>query len=223
MHPSLRGQALVARTVARAMTELDAPLAVDADAVAALPDWQTYADRRGANPYARYAAAHRMRLLGTVGFFARSNPEMSPDAAAVCAQIESTQPAPIVRRLRAWADPEGRLVDDVPVRGLDRRARCRHQAVKSSEAALRFAASLHALRVARSRTGTTPSSASAPRIFQGSSKVRSAPAARMVGSEFTVGPGAPPARRRTVGSGSRQAARRSAWAVRRLHPDLLDK
>jgi len=118
VHPSLRGQELAARTVLRAMTRLDDPIAPDPDAVAALPGWEIYADRLGRNPYDRYGVACSMQRLGTVSFFARNNPDMSAKALEVRREIEFGQSPVVVRELRRWADPKTAMVDAVPITGL---------------------------------------------------------------------------------------------------------
>ena len=118
VHPSLRGQELAARTILRAMTKLEGQLAPDPDAVAALPGWEVYAERRGRNPYDGYGVACSMQRLGTVSFFARNNPDMSATAAELRRRIESGQPPAVVRQLRRWADPSSAMVDAVPITGL---------------------------------------------------------------------------------------------------------
>lgn len=118
VHPSLEGQALVARTVVEAMAALPGALRVDAEAIAGLPDWRTYAERLGANVYDAYGVAHTMRMLGSVSFFARSNPAMYDRADALCREIEASLPAHIVQQLHIWTDPERRMVDRFPITGL---------------------------------------------------------------------------------------------------------
>lgn len=75
VHPSLAGQALIARTLIATMQTLPAPLHVDAQQAAALPDWQVYAERLGRNPLDAYRVLYRVTDLLMRPFFKRSNPE----------------------------------------------------------------------------------------------------------------------------------------------------
>lgn len=113
VHPSLRGQALVARTVLRALADLDHPIAPDASLVHALPPWQEYARRHGANVYDEYAVAHAMRVFGTFELFAGTNPEMTLRNHQRCLEIEAVEHPLIAGRLRAWA--AGEIGGDMPV------------------------------------------------------------------------------------------------------------
>lgn len=117
VHPSLRGQELAARTVVRAMTRLNGPLAVDPAGVDALPDAEAYAQRQGQNIYDTWGVAHKMRLLGSVSMFKDTNPWMLEDNTEVCQSIEANQPPPVVQQLRHWADPASKMVDRYPVTG----------------------------------------------------------------------------------------------------------
>jgi len=139
VHPSLRGQALVARSVARAMTELPGPVSVDAAALARLPEWEAYARRLGANPWDAYAAAHAMRLLGSIGFFRETNPEFLARHEAECARIESEAPPLVVSQLRAWtASAQG--AEPPPITGLVGRALLSLGRAEEAEHAFRMAA-----------------------------------------------------------------------------------
>lgn len=118
VHPSLRGQALAARTVVEAMTRLGGSAAPDAGAVASLPDWTVYAERLGANIYDAYGVAHAMRVLGSISMFKDTNPWMLERNTRVCLAIEAEQPAPVVEQMRRWADPASRMVDRYPITGV---------------------------------------------------------------------------------------------------------
>jgi tetratricopeptide (TPR) repeat protein len=75
VHPSLAGQVLIARTLLRAMSELPEGLRVDERKVAALPDWETYARRQGANPLDAYFVVDAMTDLFERSFYRASNPD----------------------------------------------------------------------------------------------------------------------------------------------------
>ncbi len=140
VHPTLQGQVVVARTVAEAMSALPGPLRVDPGAVAALPDWSQYAHRHGANPYDAYAVAHAMRMLGSVSFFQRSNPQMLRMNDDRCRAIEAEATPPVVQALRAWADPQRHMVDRYPVTGMVADAMLQAGRVVEAEPLFRIAA-----------------------------------------------------------------------------------
>lgn len=122
VHPSIRGQDLVARSIVLALAGETSPLALSADAIDALPDWETYADRLGWNPYDEYAAAHAMRTLGAIPFYRASNPGFRERFDAECARIEASSPRAVQRELFAWADPASHKGGARPISGMVGRA-----------------------------------------------------------------------------------------------------
>ena len=74
VHPSLRGQALIAEAILKTLAQFDGPLAVSPVALRALPSWRTYAKRLGDNPYDRFGVAHTIRTLSNIPFYKATNP-----------------------------------------------------------------------------------------------------------------------------------------------------
>lgn len=74
VHPSLHGQALLARAIVQRLTTLKGSVAVSKTAFDALPSWEQYAKRLGDNKYDRYGVAHTLRVLGNIPFYKKSNP-----------------------------------------------------------------------------------------------------------------------------------------------------
>jgi len=105
VHPSLRGQWLIARSIVASMSELSGELLVDADRFAALSSREDYDERLLANPYDEYAAAHAMRVLGMIPFYQRSNPGYFARFDAECRRIESESPVPVQRAIQQWLSP----------------------------------------------------------------------------------------------------------------------
>ena len=122
VHPSLQGQALIARSIAESMCALEGPLAPDRAAVEELPDWTVYADRLGANPYTEYAAAHAMRTLGAIPFFAETNPGVAERFNAYCREVETASPREVIEQLRRWTDPATHTDGHRPIEGMVGRA-----------------------------------------------------------------------------------------------------
>jgi tetratricopeptide (TPR) repeat protein len=77
VHPTLRGQALIAQGIVESLATFDQRLRVTPEARGRLPDWSTYVQRLGTNIYDTFAVAHNMRLLFAAPFMRRNNPEPS--------------------------------------------------------------------------------------------------------------------------------------------------
>jgi lysophospholipase L1-like esterase len=92
VHPSLRGQALLARTFLATIAR-SRLLPVAPDRLAALPDWRETAARLGAHPLELFLLAHKMAALFKV-------PPIGSHNAAAARRFDA-----LVRRLRESADP----------------------------------------------------------------------------------------------------------------------
>ena len=75
VHPGMRGQFLLARTMVDALSRAPAPLGFDAEKIKELGDWESYAARLGRNPYEEIGAAMSMMALFQAPFFKQSNPQ----------------------------------------------------------------------------------------------------------------------------------------------------
>jgi hypothetical protein len=118
VHPSLRGQALVAASWIRSMAELPAPLRVAPKAVAELPDWTEYAARLGANTFDTYAVARKMANLFEAPFYQRTNPEGLERFQARLTEIEDSVGGAQRTALRFWRDPETHEQSIRPITGI---------------------------------------------------------------------------------------------------------
>jgi len=107
VHPTLRGQALIAGSIVNSLTNFAGPLHISTEAVARLPSWTNYAQRLGENIYDRFRVAHGMRKLFNAPFMRANNPgaitrcdalatgienQMSPEVRAVMKEWEATRP-----------------------------------------------------------------------------------------------------------------------------------
>ncbi len=106
VHPSLKGQALVARSIAKSMTNLTGPLHVDPDALKRLPDDDTYIRRLGDNPYDRCGVAQTLRMLYTIPFFAQTNPGAMQRFDDVVKQLRDTMDPGPLAAFEEWKKPE---------------------------------------------------------------------------------------------------------------------
>ena len=102
VHPSLEGQAEVARSIVGCMDTLPAPLTVPAQVSAALPDDAAYAARLGANAWDDWRVRHTIRTLLGVSFMKRNNAEAFAAAQEACARFEAAQPPSIRAVMDQW-------------------------------------------------------------------------------------------------------------------------
>lgn len=106
VHPSLRGQSLVAETMLRAMTRLKPPLLVTDEAIAKLPEWDVYAAKLGDNEFDQFGVEHRLRTLFRAPFYAGSNPEALARAEARCAELLKGFTPSEIGAIEYWQKPE---------------------------------------------------------------------------------------------------------------------
>ena len=102
VHPSLEGQAEVARSIVGCMMALPAPLTVPEQVSAALPDDAAYAERFGSNPWDDWRVRHTIRTLLGVSFMKRNNAEAFAKAQEACARFESAQPPAMRAVIDDW-------------------------------------------------------------------------------------------------------------------------
>lgn len=73
VHPTLRGQALMAEALTAALRSLPAPIGITEAQFLSIQPWTNYAAQLGDNEYDRYSVDHSMRVLFSVEFmFARN-------------------------------------------------------------------------------------------------------------------------------------------------------
>lgn len=106
VHPTLRGQALIAESLVNSMAQLTGPLRVDPSAVKSLPTWEAYARKLGENDYDRFGVAHRMRTLFRAPFYAESNPDALARSERLCAEYQKGFSASELEAVHFWQEPE---------------------------------------------------------------------------------------------------------------------
>lgn len=102
VHPSLEGQAEVARSIVGCMDTLPTPLTVPAQVSAALPDDAAYAARFRSNAWDDWRVRHTIRTLLGVSFMKRNNTQAFDAAQEACVTFESAQPASVRQVLDEW-------------------------------------------------------------------------------------------------------------------------
>lgn len=106
VHPSLKGQALVARAIVKSMTALAGPLRVDPAALQRLPDDDAYLQRLGDNPYDRCGVAQTLRVLYTIPFFAQTNPGAMQRFDSLVKQLRDSMDPGALAAFEEWKKPE---------------------------------------------------------------------------------------------------------------------
>ncbi len=102
VHPTLRGQLLMAETFVATLTNLPGAARLTSAAPARTAAPAEYAQRLGDNPFDRYGVAHSMRVLFDVPFLRSSNPGAYERFNSVCTEFERTIAPELLPVLREW-------------------------------------------------------------------------------------------------------------------------
>lgn len=105
VHPTLIGQALIARSIVQTMTKVKGPLTVDGDAYKGLPSNEELAKRLGDNLYDRYGVAYTIRKLMEIPFFRETNPSALERFEGQERDYESKMTPDVLKAARQWQDP----------------------------------------------------------------------------------------------------------------------
>lgn len=73
VHPTLRGQALMAEALVRTLNRMSGPASISQDALSRIRSWEVYAAELGDNAYDRYGVDVTLLKVFTVPFFKASN------------------------------------------------------------------------------------------------------------------------------------------------------
>lgn len=106
VHPTLLGQAVLARSIVQTMTGMTGPLAVSKEAYAKLASNEEFLKRLGDNMYDRYAVAHTLRKLLEIPFFKTTNPGAFERFDKLARDYESQMSPDVLTAARQWQDPK---------------------------------------------------------------------------------------------------------------------
>jgi tetratricopeptide (TPR) repeat protein len=140
VHPTLRGQALMAETFINTLTNLNGAAQLSVSARARIEPWENYARRLGDNPYDRYGVAHSMRVLFEVPFMRNSNPEAFERFNSICAEHEREADPEIREAMREWQTYRPHAGAKRPLSGMVARVLMRQR---------KFAEALHYYEIAK--------------------------------------------------------------------------
>lgn len=118
VHPTLRGQALIAEAIINCLTNWPDRFGITPEARARIAPWDEYARRLGDNVYDRYGVAHQMRVLFDVPFMRQSNLEAFDRFNAVATGIENDMPPDVRQAMREWQTAKPHAGGKRPITGL---------------------------------------------------------------------------------------------------------
>ena len=132
VHLSLRGQALLARTIVQALTTRTDSLRVSATRFDSLPDWTVYAEQLGDNRYDRYGVAHTLRVLFNISFMRESNPEALRRFDRMARDYERQMTPEILGIAKEWQKKTPHAGGKRPVSGMVARGLLREKQVEEA-------------------------------------------------------------------------------------------
>jgi tetratricopeptide (TPR) repeat protein len=118
VHPTLRGQALMAEAIVKTMRRLQGPAAItDAQSVRIKP-WEEYSRALGDNPYDRYGVDYTMFVLFNVEFMREQNPEGRERFAQHASAFEAGLAPEVTAVLNEWKSETPHAGGKRPITGM---------------------------------------------------------------------------------------------------------
>lgn len=133
VHPTLVGQAQLARAIVETLTHVSGPLAVSRAAYEKLATNEAYAQRMGDNMYDRYGVAHTIRVLYKIPFFQQTNPEAYERFDRVVREMEAKMEPDVRRVCQEWQKPQTHAGAHRPITSMVGRAMIRMQRFADAE------------------------------------------------------------------------------------------
>lgn len=132
VHPTLRGQALLAEGIVASLRERTDAAGVTAAQFARLRPWEQYATELGANPYDHYAVDHTMRILFGVSFMRERNAEAWRRFTDRATAFEATLTPAVLAVIREWQSEVPHAGGKRPLTGMIARQFMREQRVAAA-------------------------------------------------------------------------------------------
>jgi tetratricopeptide (TPR) repeat protein len=142
VHPTLRGQWLLARTWVDALTHLEGRVHVDAAAAMQLPDFDSFVEGIHLNPYDRYTVVQQLVRVFGVPFMKASNPAAFTRLDAERARMFAGMSLLAQSEAERWENPATHAGIRVPLSGMVAQALAREGRFAEAEPLL-AAARLH--------------------------------------------------------------------------------
>ena len=118
VHPTLAGQALMARAWVESLTHMEGKVQVATNVFARLASDEEYARRLGDNPLDRYTVAHTMRVIFDIPFMRQNNPGAYARFNQLANEIEGAYPPEVVEVMREWQTAKPHAGGKRPLTGM---------------------------------------------------------------------------------------------------------
>ncbi|MFQ5490488.1 MAG: tetratricopeptide repeat protein, partial [Phycisphaerae bacterium] len=139
VHPTLKGQWLVAKSILSTLTSFDGKLHVSRSDLDSLSGFRAYARRLGDNFYDRFGVIESMCRLFDISFMKASNPDASRRIASRREALLAEMSSILREQVRKWADPTTHSGFKIPLSGMVARIKMRQGLLGEAEALFRAA------------------------------------------------------------------------------------
>ena len=133
VHPSLPGQALVARALVERLVEAEGRLRVSTEAFAGLDAFEGYAERLGDNRFDRYGVDHHMRVLFSIPFMKETNPEGFARFQGRAVAFERSLSPDLLEIVKQWQGRSAHAGAQRPITGMIARGLLRRDEVTEAQ------------------------------------------------------------------------------------------
>jgi lysophospholipase L1-like esterase len=118
VHPTMRGQALMAEAIVASLRRMSGGSAVSDAQFTRIRPWETYAAAFGDNPFDRYAVDHQMRVLFNVSFMKERNAAAYRRFNERASAFESTLSPGLKNIVREWQSEVPHAGGKRPITGM---------------------------------------------------------------------------------------------------------
>lgn len=118
VHPTLRGQALMAEAIVASLRRMSGAGSVSDNQFARIRTWETYAAELGDNPWDRYAVDHQMRVLFNVSFMKERNAAAYLRFSERASAFEATLTPGLKNIVREWQSEVPHAGGKRPITGM---------------------------------------------------------------------------------------------------------
>jgi tetratricopeptide (TPR) repeat protein len=127
VHPTLRGQALMAEGMVKTLAGAPGRAGLDAAALERIRPWPDYARRLGENAYDDYGVAHSMRVLFSIPFMQTRNPKGFLRFQSAASAFEENLSPELKTVVREWQSEKPHAGGKRPITGMVAREFMRQQ------------------------------------------------------------------------------------------------
>jgi tetratricopeptide (TPR) repeat protein len=133
VHPTLKGQWLMARSMLETMAVMDLQPDVTSEAVVQLPGYEHYAVLLGVNDYDRLSVQRVLSKVFEVPFVSESNPDRLKELQDAVQSAMNRLSAPELQQFKRWTHPESHPGYKIPLSGMIAPVKMREQQLNIAE------------------------------------------------------------------------------------------